>query len=182
MRSNQHVRQLAFALLLATSACGDDSGDDDDVLPPGDAGGDASTSNDASANDAGLDASTDGGARDGGELLDARLSDGSTDDAGANELQAALERTGVRVDARRAQLVIGAFCETGVRCNFNDAGVSLDTCLQATNSGWAENLTLDYTQQCLDTQLDLLSCAAVTACDQQSQCDSYRSLQDQQCE
>ncbi len=184
MISIQHVRRLACALLLSAAACGDDGGGDDDSPQP-DASPSEAGAVEAGAGDGGTPA--DGGDIDGGgggdpDGGDARVAmDTGIPDA-TGELTQALERAGVRVDARRAELVISAFCQMGVRCNFNDAGVSESTCLSATRAGWAENLTLGYSTTCLDTQLDLLSCTAVTACNQQSACDNYRALQDVQCD
>jgi len=93
----------------------------------------------------------------------------------------------VRADDTRAQLVIPAFCETGVRCNINDAGVSQQTCVQNYLELWEENQSDagdgGQSADCLDAQLDLLSCVAVQAdCAQLPSCEPFRTTQDAKCE
>jgi hypothetical protein len=185
---NHHVRRIALAALLLAAACGDDGGSDDDVTPQPD----ASNTDDAGASEAGAGeggvvgdgGNIDGGGGgdpDGGTDLDARtpVPDGGGD-AGDPELAAALNREGVRVDMRRADLVIPAFCRTGAGCDLLD--VTEQQCLDQLKVEWTASVNGGDTPACLDAQLDFFSCGAQLACDApDTACDAETTKVAQNC-
>lgn len=166
---NPYARSL---FLLWLSACGDDGGAEETELAR-----DASA---VTASDGSL-ASDGAGARDAaGPALDAGgsmmreaavappeasiTSDAALGDA-SSELLQALDRTGLRSDVRRAELVFEALCRHDVACGLRE---DLDDCLneQVANAGFV----LFGDEGCVDATLDQQACYATVACDDPEPC------------
>ena len=93
-------------------------------------------------------------------------------------LAEALREDGVAAETERANLVIEAACTKLASCGAIDSPPP--TCIGDTLSDWSLG-ALFYEEACLDAQLDLFGCYARMECEQQTQCNSLRMMQQGLC-
>jgi len=186
------ARRAALALLLAAaataaSACGDDGGDDD--APKGDGSvGDAAS--DGAMGDGGVPddgaVPSDGGNIDGGGgdvdahvAIDSSIpTDARTTDASADEIALALDRTGVRLDARRVDIVFTLSCRNLSDC---DPEENEQECVDDLRADYATGVAAAYSDACLDATLDLFACFASVSCSAFETCEPTLDTQQALC-
>ena len=170
---------VVSALLGGACNDGDDNGRDSEDPPDASRASDASVPSDARVSsdaasamgaDARIDAQVDAQPDAQAVLLDAApvsSSDGSAALADASaELVRALDRTGVRADMARVQLVFEAYCRREVQCGARE---NVEACVEE-QVGSATFILLSN-EACIDATLDQLACTVRLGCeDDPSEC------------
>lgn len=166
---NPYARSL---FLFWLSACGDDGGAEETQLQRDASAATASDASRASEADSARDAAApalDAGVSAMREAAVAPIEAAAPGDAAlgdaSSELLQALDRTGLRTDVRRAELVFEALCRHDVSCGLSD---DLEGCLneQVANAGFV----LFGDEDCIDATLDQQACYATIACDDPEPC------------
>jgi hypothetical protein len=132
-------------------ACGDD-GDSD------------KTATDGGGGDAGQKADGGGGAIDGGVgTIDSGTPDGGAGPGpdASTAIADALDRTGVKASAARADIVFPIACKSAVVCMAEEDAAK---CVAEVRAEYDKGVSKGYTDVCLDATLDLYSCFATSAC------------------
>lgn len=162
----------------------------DASAPDEDAGAPTSDAATPDAGEPALDAGEP--APDAGEpTVDAGLPDTGTSvlDAGAvldaapvdsgDELRAALDQTGVRVDARRLELVLGAYCVAALGCEGSTSPVA--ECVAEEQALYQATFGAGSIA-CRDAVIDSYACIAGAGCDDPTACDAQLEQLDALCE